>query len=79
MKDIFKEIKTNIPLKLTEAMEKLKVLLFVFFRHNFEQDVANAKKNYYITTYNCTEGGARIEGTIEKPFLWACEIYLIKI
>ncbi|EAH6706060.1 DUF115 domain-containing protein, partial [Campylobacter jejuni] len=25
-----------------------------------------------ISTYNCTEGGARIEGTIEKPFLWAC-------
>ncbi|EEU7243632.1 motility associated factor glycosyltransferase family protein, partial [Campylobacter jejuni] len=47
--------------------------VWTLFRHNFEQDVANAKKNYYITTYNCTEGGARIEGTIEKPFLWACE------
>ncbi|EMG5509161.1 motility associated factor glycosyltransferase family protein, partial [Campylobacter jejuni] len=45
--------------------------VWTLFRHNFEQDVANAKKNYYITTYNCTEGGARIEGTIEKPFLWA--------
>ncbi|EEO8730021.1 motility associated factor glycosyltransferase family protein, partial [Campylobacter coli] len=44
--------------------------VWTLFRHNFEQDVANAKKNYYITTYNCTEGGARIEGTIEKPFLW---------
>ncbi|EAK4757069.1 motility associated factor glycosyltransferase family protein, partial [Campylobacter coli] len=43
--------------------------VWTLFRHNFEQDVANAKKNYYITTYNCTEGGARIEGTIEKPFL----------
>ncbi|EIW6742768.1 motility associated factor glycosyltransferase family protein, partial [Campylobacter jejuni] len=42
--------------------------VWTLFRHNFEQDVANAKKNYYITTYNCTEGGARIEGTIEKPF-----------
>ena len=31
MKDIFKEIKTNIPLKLTETMEKLKVLLFGLF------------------------------------------------
>ncbi|MCK6646278.1 DUF115 domain-containing protein, partial [Campylobacter coli] len=30
------------------------------------------------TTYNCTEGGARIEGTIEKPFLWACENLLDK-
>ncbi|EGK8138240.1 motility associated factor glycosyltransferase family protein, partial [Campylobacter coli] len=46
--------------------------VWTLFRHNFEQDVANAKKNYYITTYNCTEGGAKIEGTIEKPFLWAC-------
>ncbi|EJU5930230.1 motility associated factor glycosyltransferase family protein, partial [Campylobacter jejuni] len=45
--------------------------VWTLFRHNFEQDVANAKKNYYITTYNCTEGGARIEGAIEKPFLWA--------
>ncbi|HDZ4966747.1 TPA: motility associated factor glycosyltransferase family protein, partial [Campylobacter jejuni] len=53
-------------------------LVWTLFRHNFEQDVANAKKNYYITTYNCTEGGARIEGTIEKPFLWACENLLDK-
>ncbi|HHT6854242.1 TPA: motility associated factor glycosyltransferase family protein [Campylobacter jejuni] len=52
--------------------------VWTLFRHNFEQDVANAKKNYYITTYNCTEGGARIEGTIEKPFLWACENLLDK-
>ncbi|EKD2248374.1 flagellin modification protein PseD, partial [Campylobacter jejuni] len=37
--------------------------VWTLFRHNFEQDVANVKKNYYITTYNCTEGGARIEGT----------------
>ncbi|ECL3411987.1 motility associated factor glycosyltransferase family protein, partial [Campylobacter jejuni] len=52
--------------------------VWTLFRHNFEQDVANVKKNYYITTYNCTEGGARIEGTIEKPFLWACENLLHK-
>ncbi|HAA2017340.1 TPA_asm: DUF115 domain-containing protein [Campylobacter coli] len=52
--------------------------VWTLFRHNFEQDVANAKKNYYITTYNCTEGGARIEGTIEKPFLWVCENLLDK-
>ncbi|ELV9527529.1 flagellin modification protein PseD, partial [Campylobacter coli] len=26
--------------------------VWTLFRHNFEQDVANAKKNYYITTYN---------------------------
>ncbi len=44
------------------------------FRNIFEQDITN----YHITTYNCTEGGARIEGTIEKPFLWACENLLAK-
>ncbi|EAI2546675.1 DUF115 domain-containing protein, partial [Campylobacter jejuni] len=26
--------------------------VWTLFRHNFEQDVANVKKNYYITTYN---------------------------
>ncbi|SQE24805.1 motility accessory factor [Campylobacter jejuni subsp. doylei] len=44
------------------------------FRNIFEQDITN----YHIPTYNCTEGGARIEGTIEKPFLWACENLLAK-
>ena len=43
------------------------------FRQTFEKDICFAKEDYSITTYNCTEGGARIEGTIEKPFLWACE------
>ncbi|EAJ6442163.1 DUF115 domain-containing protein, partial [Campylobacter jejuni] len=44
--------------------------IWTLFRHNFEKDIVNIKMNYHITTYNCTEGGARIEGTIEKPFLW---------
>ncbi|BEK34017.1 motility associated factor glycosyltransferase family protein [Campylobacter jejuni] len=44
------------------------------FRNIFEQDITN----YHIPTYNCTEGGARIEGAIEKPFLWACENLLAK-
>ncbi|EGN0339951.1 motility associated factor glycosyltransferase family protein, partial [Campylobacter jejuni] len=35
----------------------------------FLQDTIS--RNIISTTYNCTEGGARIEGTIEKPFLWA--------
>ncbi|EHC3424845.1 motility associated factor glycosyltransferase family protein, partial [Campylobacter jejuni] len=52
--------------------------IWTLFRHAFEKDVANIKINYHITTYNCTEGGARIEGTIEKPFLWACENLLDK-
>ncbi|EAK3909730.1 motility associated factor glycosyltransferase family protein, partial [Campylobacter coli] len=41
--------------------------IWTLFRHNFEKDIVNIKMNYHITTYNCTEGGARIEGTIEKP------------
>ncbi|ECH3697616.1 motility associated factor glycosyltransferase family protein, partial [Campylobacter coli] len=51
---------------------------WTLFRHNFEKDISNAKANYHVTTYNCTEGGARIEGAIEKPFLWACENLLDK-
>ncbi|EDO6665091.1 motility associated factor glycosyltransferase family protein, partial [Campylobacter coli] len=39
--------------------------IWTLFRHNFEKDIVNIKMNYHITTYNCTEGGARIEGTIE--------------
>ncbi|ENJ4950165.1 motility associated factor glycosyltransferase family protein [Campylobacter jejuni] len=42
----------------------------------FLQDTIS--RNIISTTYNCTEGGARIEGTIEKPFLWACENLLDK-
>ncbi|HAN0738425.1 TPA: motility associated factor glycosyltransferase family protein [Campylobacter jejuni] len=42
----------------------------------FLQDTIS--RNIISTTYNCTEGGARIEGTIEKPFLWACENLLHK-
>ncbi|ELU1690738.1 motility associated factor glycosyltransferase family protein, partial [Campylobacter jejuni] len=52
--------------------------IWTLFRHNFEKDIVNIKMNYHITTYNCTEGGARIEGAIEKPFLWACENLLDK-
>ncbi|EIZ7469194.1 motility associated factor glycosyltransferase family protein [Campylobacter jejuni] len=42
----------------------------------FLQDTIS--RNIISTTYNCTEGGARIEGTIEKPFLWACKNLLDK-
>jgi len=38
------------------------------FRNQFEADIEQSNKKD-ITTYNCTEGGARIEGSIEKPFL----------
>ncbi|EAI2198963.1 DUF115 domain-containing protein [Campylobacter jejuni] len=47
---------------------------WIFFKQILETMIIK----YSITTYNCTEGGARIEGTIEKPFLWACENLLHK-
>ncbi len=63
---------------LTEAYggkEKIKTHEFwIFFKQILEAMIIK----YHITTYNCTEGGARIEGTIEKPFLWACENLLDK-
>ncbi|EAI6260163.1 motility associated factor glycosyltransferase family protein, partial [Campylobacter coli] len=44
--------------------------IWTMFRFSLQNTIS---KNIVSTTYNCTEGGARIEGTIEKPFLWACE------
>ena len=38
------------------------------FRNQFEADIEQSSKKD-VTTYNCTQGGARIEGSIEKPFL----------
>ena len=38
------------------------------FKNQFESDIEHANKKDIIT-YNCTEGGARILGSIEKPFL----------
>ncbi|EAK6258268.1 motility associated factor glycosyltransferase family protein, partial [Campylobacter coli] len=58
---------------LTEAYGGKKEIktheVWIFFKQILEAMIIK----YHITTYNCTEGGARIEGTIEKPFLWACE------
>ncbi|EOY6625848.1 motility associated factor glycosyltransferase family protein [Campylobacter coli] len=48
--------------------------VWIFFKQMLETMIIE----YSIPTYNCTEGGARIEGTIEKPFLWACENLLDK-
>ncbi|EAI3890815.1 motility associated factor glycosyltransferase family protein [Campylobacter jejuni] len=53
-------------------------LTWNLFRQAFEKDIFWTKEKLHINTYNCTEGGARIEGTIEKPFLWACENLLHK-
>ncbi|WP_314701456.1 6-hydroxymethylpterin diphosphokinase MptE-like protein [Campylobacter rectus] len=38
------------------------------FKNQFESDIEHSSKKDVIT-YNCTEGGARILGCIEKPFL----------
>ncbi|ELH9167463.1 motility associated factor glycosyltransferase family protein [Campylobacter jejuni] len=62
---------------LTEAYGEGKVKtheIWMLFKQYLEQLIYN----YGIITYNCTEGGARIKGTIEKPFLWACENLLSK-
>lgn len=51
-------------------------LTWNLFRQAFEKDIFWAKEKLKINTYNCTEGGARIEGTIEKPFKETCETLL---
>ncbi|EAH4640444.1 motility associated factor glycosyltransferase family protein [Campylobacter jejuni] len=52
--------------------------IWLMFKQNLEQDVEKIQKYLDTKVYNCTEGGARIEGAIEKPFLWACENLLAK-
>ncbi|ENZ1002122.1 motility associated factor glycosyltransferase family protein [Campylobacter coli] len=52
--------------------------IWLMFKRNLEQDVEKIQKYLDTKVYNCTEGGARIEGAIEKPFLWACENLLDK-
>ncbi|EAI5179962.1 motility associated factor glycosyltransferase family protein [Campylobacter jejuni] len=51
-------------------------LTWNLFRQTFEKDIFWAKEKLKINTYNCTEGGARIEGAIEKPFKETCETLL---
>ncbi|EJF4580052.1 motility associated factor glycosyltransferase family protein [Campylobacter jejuni] len=51
-------------------------LTWNLFRQAFEKDIFWAKEKLKINTYNCTQGGARIEGTIEKPFKEVCETLL---
>ncbi|ECP7276003.1 motility associated factor glycosyltransferase family protein [Campylobacter jejuni] len=51
-------------------------LTWNLFRQAFEKDIFWAKEKLKINTYNCTQGGARIEGTIEKPFKEICETLL---
>ncbi|EAI5561089.1 motility associated factor glycosyltransferase family protein, partial [Campylobacter lari] len=46
---------------------------WMLFKAEIEEAAFNAKKNFNIKTYNCTEGGAKIDHTIEKPFKQICE------
>ncbi|EAL3896800.1 DUF115 domain-containing protein [Campylobacter lari] len=46
---------------------------WMLFKAEIEEAAFNAKKIFNIKTYNCTEGGARIDHTIEKPFKQICE------
>ncbi|RTJ48678.1 motility associated factor glycosyltransferase family protein [Campylobacter jejuni] len=48
------------------------------FRTTLNHHIEQAKNFLGIKTYNCTEGGARIEEAIEKPFKWVCENLLSK-
>ncbi|EPX9020754.1 motility associated factor glycosyltransferase family protein [Campylobacter coli] len=52
--------------------------IWLLFKNWFENEMIPNTRKMGITTYNCTEGGARIKGAIEKPFLWACENLLDK-
>ncbi|OEV57520.1 PseD protein [Campylobacter jejuni] len=46
------------------------------FRGILEKHISQTKRLKLCTTYNCTEGGARIEGAIEKPFKEVCKTLL---
>ncbi|OEV39882.1 motility accessory factor [Campylobacter sp. BCW_6876] len=54
-------------------------LAWNLFKQFFENDIYFTKEKLGITTYNCTEGGARIEGSIEKPFKEVCENLLKEV
>ncbi len=56
------EVKTNI--------------WWLIFKEGFEKDISIAHIRFQTTTYNCTEGGARIEGAVEMPFKQVCETLL---
>ncbi|TKX30181.1 motility accessory factor [Campylobacter sp. MIT 12-5580] len=46
------------------------------FRHALESDITLSKLKLGINTYNATEGGAHIKGSIERPFKELCETLL---
>lgn len=46
------------------------------FKDNMKIQIEIHKKDFDFEIYNCTEGGARIENTIEMPFKKACDKFL---
>ena len=50
--------------------------VWLLFKQGFENDIVMAKVRYQSRAYNCTEGGARIEGAVELPFKEFCEKFL---
>lgn len=50
--------------------------VWLLFKQGLEKDISIANIRYKTATYNCTEGGARIEGAVEMPFKEACEKFL---
>ncbi|WP_270978535.1 motility associated factor glycosyltransferase family protein [Campylobacter helveticus] len=48
-------------------------LCWNMFKHSFEKDILEAKNLLNVRTFNATEGGARIDGAIEKSFKQCCE------
>jgi len=49
---------------------------WILFKNYFESAIEDTKDK--MKTYNCTEGGARIEGSIETSFEDFCEFYVDK-
>ncbi|NWF67304.1 MAG: motility associated factor glycosyltransferase family protein [Campylobacterales bacterium] len=49
---------------------------WLLFRNYFEKYIEDSKN--FMTTYNCTEGGARINGAVEMPFCEFIEQFIDK-
>lgn len=49
---------------------------WILFKNYFERTIAIAKGGALAPTINCTEGGARIPGSIEMPFSQAIEMHV---
>ena len=51
---------------------------WILFKQGLETDIVRGRIKFNAKAYNCTEGGARIEETIEMPFQTACQTLLNK-